>query len=271
MKKRVLKKKIVQYNKDYISTILSLVEFKITKKKYFSKYANNSICWFWLKEFPLWKFGVTIYEDGSYDIFGEHEYMIDKFRAYHTYISFEQQKPIIKEFCGKEYLVISIEEFNQELKTLLNKDEKHIEYLNEINEVKIYLDRLNEYNQKQYDSMSAFIKEFNKKNEIQLKLQHVNGNCIQHREINVSSKLQNLELLSKDQICCVYEQLSNAKYFNLEQSNDLRYDDYILVIGDYWRDLIFKDYIYTQKEFEYLKKLYSWKENTLKERLRFNY
>ena len=83
MKKRILKKR----NKKTINSILEKVSYgySINKRRFGNGYfmftfPDNSICWFWLDEFPDWKFGIWLNEDNSYDIFGEARVQIDKFK-----------------------------------------------------------------------------------------------------------------------------------------------------------------------------------------------
>ena len=91
MKKRLIKK----YNKSRLENILTQVsdKFTITKKTFGDGYfifsfGQNTVCHFTLKETPLWKYGIWLTKKG-YQIFGEHEWLIDKFKPSATYLSFE--------------------------------------------------------------------------------------------------------------------------------------------------------------------------------------
>ena len=91
MKKRLMKK----HNKSKLENILTQVleKFTITKKTFGDGYfifsfGQNTVCHFTLKETPLWKYGIWLTKKG-YQIFGEHEWLIDKFKPSRTYLSFE--------------------------------------------------------------------------------------------------------------------------------------------------------------------------------------
>jgi len=93
MKKRLIKK----YNKSRLENILTQVsdKFTITKKTFGDGYfifsfGQNTVCHFTLKETPLWKYGIWLTKQG-YQIFGEHEWLIDKFKPSATYLSFENE------------------------------------------------------------------------------------------------------------------------------------------------------------------------------------
>jgi len=93
MKKRLRKK----HNKSRLENILIKVseKFTITKKTFGNGYfifsfGQNTVCHFTLKETPLWKYGIWLTKQG-YQIFGEHEWLIDKFKPSATYLSFENE------------------------------------------------------------------------------------------------------------------------------------------------------------------------------------
>ena len=100
MKKRLLKKN----NKAKIDNILNQISinFTITDKIYDNGYfvftfGQNTVCHFTLKETPLWKYGIWL-DDKGFKIFGEHEWLIDKFKPSRTYLSYENDvKSFIKE------------------------------------------------------------------------------------------------------------------------------------------------------------------------------
>ena len=93
MKKRLLKK----HNKSKLENILTKVseKFTITKKTFGNGYfifsfGQNTVCHFTLKETPLWKYGIWLNKKG-FQIFGEHEWLVDKFKPSATYLSFENE------------------------------------------------------------------------------------------------------------------------------------------------------------------------------------
>ena len=91
MKKRLLKK----HNKTKLENVLVQVsnKFTITKKTFGDGYfifsfGQNTVCHFTLKQTPLCKYGIWLTKKW-YQIFGEHEWLIDKFKPSATYLSFE--------------------------------------------------------------------------------------------------------------------------------------------------------------------------------------
>lgn len=255
MKKRLLKKIMVNVNRCYINDILDLVDFTITRKKIFTKCNNGNTCYFWLKEFPLWKFGIILNEENKFEIFGEHEYMIDKFRPYYTYISFQQKELYFTIFDGK-LTISSLTNFNNELQSILNKDEKHFEYFNDIKEVEEYMHKAYIYHQKQFKSITTFIKQFNKENsEINLKMVDWGYTTSPRYEIRCLTYQGNKLTLKSDEVYDLYLKISKAKYFNLNENEEVRCVDYMLLIGNYYK------YIYTKDEFEYFNKIFNWNLN----------
>ena len=90
MNKRQLKKN----NKSRINMILSFIPFTLKGKPLFGsgyfifEKPESSIAWFYLKDFPEWKFGIWLNEEGSgYDIFGQMIASIDKFKPYASNLS----------------------------------------------------------------------------------------------------------------------------------------------------------------------------------------
>ena len=92
MKKRFIKK----LNKQRLEKIFNKIKnsnLTITNKIFGNGYfiftfGVNTVCHFNLKETPLWRYGIWL--DGKYgfQIFGEHEWLIDKFKPSRTYLSF---------------------------------------------------------------------------------------------------------------------------------------------------------------------------------------
>ena len=59
MNKRIKNKIIKNYNTNAINSILEKLNYKVVRKVFGDGYfiftfQKNSICWFWLKEFPNW-------------------------------------------------------------------------------------------------------------------------------------------------------------------------------------------------------------------------
>jgi len=92
MKKRLIKK----VNKRRIENILNKItsnNFNITNKVFGNGYfifsfGENTVCHFTLKETPLWKYGIWLDGKNGFQIFGEHEWLIDKFKPSRTYLSY---------------------------------------------------------------------------------------------------------------------------------------------------------------------------------------
>ncbi len=165
MNKRIKNKTIKNNNTNAINSILEKLNYKVVRKVFGDGYfiftfQKNSICWFWLKEFPNWRFGIWLNKDETYSIFGEHDLLIDKFKPSATYIS--------------ETNVI---DFNNILKNILNKTKEHLEYMNDIKEAIEYENKINNYNFKIFNKVKDFIKEFNKNNKLELVLKDNGENC----------------------------------------------------------------------------------------------
>jgi len=92
MRKRLIKKA----NKQRIENILNKItsnNFNITSKIFGNGYfiftfGKNTVCHFTLKETPLWKYGIWLDGKKGFKIFGEHEWLIDKFKPSRTYLSY---------------------------------------------------------------------------------------------------------------------------------------------------------------------------------------
>lgn len=246
MNKRIRIKKEKLINRTKINNILKELKFKITKQVFGNGYfvftfKESSICWFWLKEFPGWKFGLWLNENNTYSIFGEHTLMIDKFKPSASYISFE-----------------TIEEFNNELNLVLNKDEKHLEYLESIEESKIYENKKNNYILNYILDFNNFIKEFNKKHNdnVNLKLKDYGDHRSPRFEFELLYSYKKY-YLTKEQELELYFELSNIKEqnFNIEYAEDFMEESFI---ADFCN---IRQVIYSENEFLYNKNRYNWKEN----------
>jgi len=116
---KLSKRRLKIKNKKEINNILKQLssKFTITEKKFGDGYfiltfEPNSICWFYLKEFPEWKFGIWLNEEKkSYSIFGEAISLINKFKPSASTLSFN-----------------NITDFNNELPKILSNEGKWKDY-----------------------------------------------------------------------------------------------------------------------------------------------
>jgi len=146
-------KKCANSNKDRIIDILHDIEgFKVDfydirfGDGYFVfSFEPNSVAWFFIKEFPDWKFGIWLNGEGSYSVFGEAITLIDKFKPSASSLSKE-----------------NIFDFNKELFNILNNVGEWKEYNLSVEESK-ERDRLSlEYNQKNFERILKYIKQTQK-------------------------------------------------------------------------------------------------------------
>lgn len=202
MNTRTLKK----HNKKTINNILNKIPFTITRKSFGSayfifKFEENSICWFWLKEFPLYKFGIWLNKDNSYSVFGEAICLIDKFKPSASTIS--------------ETNIIS---FNKELFLIHNKDISYKEYFRDIKYRLADEKRINKYNKDVLNSLISFIKDFNKKYENKMELKFKKYNKYESSTIdlfiNENYKLSNNDLIN------IYNDLCQNIYYNKRLYSD---------------------------------------------------
>jgi len=111
MKKRLIKKRNKQRLENILNQIVNnnfIIVNKIFGNGYFIfTFGQNTVCHFHLKETPLWKYGIWLDGKYSFQIFGEHEWLIDKFKPSRTYLSYKN----------------SINEFLQNVKSI-NKNPK---------------------------------------------------------------------------------------------------------------------------------------------------
>lgn len=105
MTKRIQKKRASIKNKARCDACLKQIQqagFKILQKTYKNGYflfdfGENSVCHFKLKAIPDWRFGIWLDSDGTYEIFGDHRDLIDKFKPSRTYVSHSSLAPFIQE------------------------------------------------------------------------------------------------------------------------------------------------------------------------------
>lgn len=147
-KNRIVKKT----NKAKINFILSVVPFKIESKCFGSgyfifKFAENSVCWFKIKNIKDWKFGIWLNEDNTFDIFGEAIVQIDKFKPSRSVISRN-----------------NIREFTKDVHDMLNNKEEWKEYNETTKNLIIAENKANAFNQIIKKDINLVIKKENSKN-----------------------------------------------------------------------------------------------------------
>jgi len=166
------KQKDTQVNKKRIMDILSQVshtvdfdDIRFGNGYFVFSFAENSIAWFFMKEFPDWKFAIWLNEeDEGYSIFGEAITLIDKFKPSRSTLSFE-----------------NVKDFNLELPKILSNSGKWAEYNLEV-EHGLKQDILSEeFNKRAFEKVSEYIdnikKEFdNEKVDTYIKLVDRNTN-----------------------------------------------------------------------------------------------
>lgn len=212
MNKRILNKKIKKQNKDRINKILEELDYKVVKKYFGDGYfiftfQKCSVSWFYLNEFPNWRFGIWLNDKNGYSIFGEHEYLIDKFKPTRTYLS-----------------EIDVSKFNEKLNEILNKKEMHLEYLEDAEKAFQSEIKTNEYNQKKLNCIKDFIKNYNKKN-IGLKLIDRGYRTYPRYEI-IMFYFEEKDLLNKEAELELILELSNS--LDLIYEEQISGDTYII-------------------------------------------
>ena len=214
MNKRILNKKIKRENKDRINKILEELDYKVVKKYFGDGYfiftfQKCSVSWFYLNEFPNWKFGIWLNDKNGYSIFGEHEYLIDKFKPTRTYLS-----------------EIDVSKFNKKLNEILNKEEMHLEYLEDAEEAFQSEVKTNGYNQKKLNCIRDFIKNYNKNNKnIGLKLIDRGYRTYPRYEI-IMFYFEEKDLLNKEAELELILELSNS--LDLIYEEQISGDTYII-------------------------------------------
>ena len=103
MKKKMSKRRLKVINKNKHNEIMKsiLEKYTLTRQVFGDGYFIfsfdvNTISWFFLKEFPEWRFAIWLNEDG-YDIFGEAIVQIDKFKPTASTLSEENAIPFLVE------------------------------------------------------------------------------------------------------------------------------------------------------------------------------
>ena len=190
-----------------------------------------SVSWFYLNEFPNWKFGIWLNDKNGYSIFGEHEYLIDKFKPTRTYLS-----------------EIDVSKFNKKLNEILNKEEMHLEYLEDAEEAFQLEVKTNEYNQKKLNCIRNFIKNYNK-NNIGLKLIDRGYRTYPRYEI-IMFYFEEKDLLNKEAELELILELSNS--LDLIYEEQISGDTYIINFSKISTTLMSK------QEFEQSNICYEW-------------
>ena len=150
MNKRQLKKR----NRKFIDLIIRYIPYTLKKRCFGSGYFifsfdESSVSWFYLKEFPEWKFAIWLNEEhGKYEIFGQHINMIDKF------------KPSRSELCED-----NVQSFVDELHKIYTREDAWLEYLDEAAEEKARMDVVSLQNKIYYEALFNFIKGWNDKQD----------------------------------------------------------------------------------------------------------
>lgn len=150
------RRQIKKRNKKYIKKVLNHIPFKIKRTAFGDGYfilsfQPHSVCWFWLEEFPDWKFGIWLGqgdESGDYrkfEIFGQTIALIDKF------------KPSRSDLCETD-----ISEFISELYLIQKGEGRWKEYLEETEEEKARMLKVKAVNDVQYTAIYSFIEARNK-------------------------------------------------------------------------------------------------------------
>lgn len=134
-----------------------LKDFTIENEIYLSSYfiwdrEDDSICHFWVKEIPNWKFGIWLREneDIEFEMFCEHEELIDKFKPSACYFSLKY--PETHPIQQYEY---SIESFLEKLNDMKLNPKKH--FVNSLtgDVEEIPLEEQEEYINKEWDEYWA--------------------------------------------------------------------------------------------------------------------
>lgn len=246
MKKRIRLKKEKKRNLKRMNPILESIVFTITKKVFGNGYfvfsfEENSICWFWLKEFPEWKFGIWLYKNKTYDIFGENVYLIDKFKPSYSYVS-----------CN------NVEEFNSILKEILSGDnEEHNKYLTSVEREKSYVKRKERVNFIVNNTFKKFIKEYNKRNKsVELALKDYGQYSFPRYDFYFLYDNKKL-YLTKEEQKEVYLELGKVKSEIKIQEEDKEFmEDYICRFDDFQQELL------SEEDYKERSEKYDWEEKS---------
>lgn len=249
MNKRIKLKLEKKNNTNKINSILKEINYTIEKKVFGNGYfvftfEKNSICWFWLKEFKGWKFGIWLNADNTYDIFGEHILLINKFKPSASYVSFD-----------------NVNDFNENLKLFLDKNEIHSEYIQWIEEAieneKIKTSYLFNLTNDIYD----YIKYFNTLNKNNYCLEFKDyGGCRSPRYEFKISYYNTYDLTQEDEYK-IYLELSKVreKSYNKENEENWLGETFLVCFKYINNDLL------TEEEFNLRKIKYKWTSEKTKD------
>jgi len=148
-------KNIGEKNKNKIYEILNKISYtvdfesiEIENGYFLFEFDKNSVAHFSIKEFPEWKFGIWLYKNGEYSVFGEAITLIDKFKPSRSSLS-----------CN------NIEDFNKELDKIMYNEDDWKEYNKRI-EWSLERDRLSkEYNKRVYKKINQYVENTQKEFE----------------------------------------------------------------------------------------------------------
>jgi len=248
MNKRQLKKR----NKKIHNNILSFIPYEIESKVFGSGYfifefEEAGVCWFYLKNFPKWKFGIWLNnEEGTgYEIFGQGIASIDKFKPSASVISTDD----INEFVDDLYILDA---------TLNGEDTKFSGYVGEDNINEAYDREVQKINDYRLDKVNFMILKFNDDNEfIQLRLVDRNSKTcsISPRysiNVHVSPELDNIDESIYESYIYLQDAFDAIGLMN-EDVDKFNVDSYIF---DY-----FGDELKGRKFYTWQQKQYKWKDS----------
>ncbi len=243
LKKRQIKKN----NRSRINMILSFIPFRLNGKPRFGsgyfifEKPESSIAWFYLKDFPEWKFGIWLDEEGSgYSIFGQMIASIDKFKPYASALS-----------------STDVQSFVNELYKIQDEHSDWVEYI-ESDREQVQEDNIrNSANLKIYSSIFTFIDEWNDDQSVNTNNNKIDTGC--YLEL-IDGNRNGLCIMPRYSIHCLYSKKflkegtaqdiylkSKESFLYLIRKMEEIYDPNI----DKW---MFDDYIFTDFGEEVLSK-----------------
>lgn len=229
-KNRLNKRKLKKFNKKRHENILSQLSvfFTIEKKVFGNGYfvftfEDNSICWFWLKELPDWKFGIWLEKDNQYRIFGEATVLIDKFKP-----------------CATTLSTNDIHIFNKKLLDIKHNKEEWKEYNNNIAKNKKLLKKCKEINNKNYQNIFNYIKREKEKygkGEVKSYIEFKNHNS---KNFKISPRYTLTQITDIEDYFGSKEDIERTKILIKDMSNLITY------LGNYRKNFDFDkdDYYY---------------------------
>ncbi len=252
MKKRKLKKR----NRLYIDSLIKQLPYTLKKRVYGSGYfifsfSESSVSWFWLKDFPDWKFGIWLNEEDNkrFEIFGQCISMIDKF------------KPSRSELCED-----NITGFAKELYKIKSNHSDWQEYLIEAEEAKNFDNRIRIQNRVYHIAISNFIINWNKEQDkksdddfkcLYLKLVDGGSGRSPRYDIKIESykefHAKEFEKEYFEMLFDIWQKLNNhvGKFYTPEKIDSVHTDSYVM------RDFISEE-ILCKEEWEQRANDYNW-------------